>query len=436
MAYKILVVDDESHYADMLRDLLLQHNFIADMAVSVQQALDSLDTEEYALIIADYKMPGMDGAEFLQRVRLCNETIPFIMVSGLMNTHELIRVANLGANLVFEKPLEIRSFIESVKKYVHPLSDAEFRKRFRGDVSGESYPAELAHLSDRSHLGKDFVQKLWLAFQRERLSILQLQPGAELELIARELSHWKGRDNAHFYTVAPEDFANPDCAEALNGILADPSVSPVVILQGVESATPEQMQSVAEFVTGGHFAARLHPELFVLIVLENAAWEGPVAAACPKLHRILQNRALQLPPLSERPSDIARYARRLLAAFAKSSGGEHKVTLAPDAVGLLLQQPWSGEYDELAAKLQQLATLAGPAPVDAARLATILGAPPPPSGAGALRQRLVSAQKRAIDASLAATGGDLARALARMGVPGNLLDAPAAGTLLFPELLR
>ena len=88
MAYKILVVDDEAHYADMLRDLLLQHNFITDMAVvGAPKRSRRCRSEDYALIIADYKMPGMDGSEFLQRVRVRNATIPFFMVSGLMNTH-------------------------------------------------------------------------------------------------------------------------------------------------------------------------------------------------------------------------------------------------------------------------------------------------------------------------------------------------------------
>lgn len=437
MAYKILVVDDEAHYADMLRDLLLQHNFIADMAVSVQQALDDLDTEDYALIIADYKMPGMDGAEFLQRVRLCNATIPFIMVSGLMNTHELIRVANLGATLVFEKPLEIRSFIESVKRFVSPLSDSEFQKRFRGDVSGESYPAELAHLSDRSHLGKEFVQRLWLAFQRERLTILGLRPGAELELIAKELSHWKGRDNAQFYTVSPEDFANPDCAEALNGIIHDPTVSPVVILQGIEKATRDQMGALADFITGGHFATRLHPDLFFIVALDAAGWSASVAEANPRLHRILQSRILALPPLHERPSDIARYARRLISAAAQA-GSVEKSLLAPDAVGLILQYPWPGEYEELFAKLHQIVALEKHGPVRAVELASILSEAIPTSqhGGYTLQTRLHLAQNEAIESALATFGGDLPRALARMGVPGNLLEYTGSEELLFPELLK
>lgn len=437
MAYKILVVDDEAHYADMLRDLLLQNNFIADMAVSVQQALDALDTEDYALIIADYKMPGMDGAEFLQRVRLRNSTIPFFMVSGLMNTHELIRVANLGATLVFEKPLEIGSFVESVKKHVTPLSDAEFQKRFRGDVSGENYPAELIHLSDRSHLGQEFVQKLWLAFQRERIAVIELTPGAELELIAKELSHWKGRTNSQFYTLGPEDFANPECVDALNGIVRDPETSPVVLLQNAETASREQMEALEAFFSEGHFARKLHSEIFFIMVLEKGSWEKPVAATHPGLAGILRARLLTLPPLRERPSDIARYARRLLTQNAAAIGSPEKASISPAAVGLILQHRWSGEYDELSTKIEQIVTLDRPCPLRAEEFASVLeGEESHPEGGYTLRRRLLLAQNEAIRDSMQKSDADLALALARMGIPPDITESPAPNELLLPGLLQ
>lgn len=437
MAYKILVVDDEAHYADMLRDLLLQNNFIADMAVSVQQALDSLDTEDYALIIADYKMPGMDGAEFLQRVRLRNATIPFFMVSGLMNTHELIRVANLGATLVFEKPLEIGNFVESVKRYVAPLSDSEFQKRFRGDVSGENYPSELVHLSDKSHLGREFVQKLWLAFQRERIAVVELLPGAELELIAKEVSHWKGRTNSQFYTLSPEDFANPGCVDALNGIVRDPETSPVVIIQNMDTATEEEMNAAAEFFNDGHFATKLHSEIFLLLVLEKGAWAERVSRAHPGLAKILLARRLPLAPLRERPSDIARYARRLLSTNAQTLGTPEKAAISSNAVGLLLQHRWAGEYDELSTKIEQAVTLERPSPLRAEEFALVLeGENSHPSGGYTLQRRLLIAQTAAVADSLERSSGDMALALARMGVAPDTPTTPSPDTLIFPGLLQ
>ena len=69
MAGKILVLDDEEYYAEMLRDLLVQEGFRTEMVTKPVEALKALDSEEYGLVVADYKMPVMDGADFMERAR-------------------------------------------------------------------------------------------------------------------------------------------------------------------------------------------------------------------------------------------------------------------------------------------------------------------------------------------------------------------------------
>lgn len=436
MAYKILVVDDETHYADMLRDLLLQSSFIADMVTSVQQALDALDTEEYALIIADFKMPGMDGGDFLQRVRQRNLTIPFFMVSGLMNTHELIRVANLGVTLVFEKPLEISDFMQCVKRYVAPLSDTEFQKRFRGDLSGETYPAELVHLSDKSPLGHTFVERLWTHFRRERMAVIPVLPGAEIELIAREVSHWKGRSQGEFYTVTPDVLADLASVDALNAVVDDHSVSPVLIINGIEEASDEHLTVMNEFIRGRHTLPRLHQDLFFLILPDASDNGHRLGIRHPALGAQIKAKRILLPPLRERPSDIAKYTRFLLARYARETGDTAKVWLTPETVGLILQHPWTGEYAELAAKLRHVVDMERPCPLEKADLARALAIPAYDDEPRTLGRRLLLAQTQCLEAAIDANGGDRLSALLTIGVPAEIAENLPAGELAFPELLK
>ena len=93
MAQRILVLDDEENYADMLRALLEQHSFLVDSVTDPARALERLHGTGYELVISDYKMPGMDGADFLSRAREMNPDLPVILVSGLMNTPDLVKVA-------------------------------------------------------------------------------------------------------------------------------------------------------------------------------------------------------------------------------------------------------------------------------------------------------------------------------------------------------
>ncbi|HAQ57674.1 MAG TPA: hypothetical protein DCR32_01440, partial [Opitutae bacterium] len=69
MAGRILVLDDEENYAEMLHDLLRENNYRVDMATRPERAIDQLKEIPYDLVISDYKMPVMDGAEFLREAR-------------------------------------------------------------------------------------------------------------------------------------------------------------------------------------------------------------------------------------------------------------------------------------------------------------------------------------------------------------------------------
>ena len=437
MAYKILVVDDEAHYADMLRDLLLQSNFIADMVNSVQQAIDALDSNEYALIIADFKMPGMDGAEFLQRVRLRNAAIPFFMVSGLMNTHELIRVANLGVTLVFEKPLEIGDFMECVKRYVTPLSDSEFQRKFRSDISGENYPAEVVHLSDKSPLGRDFVQRLWTTFRRERIAITPMLPGAELEFVAREISHWKGRSQAEFYTVTPDIIADPDSIAALNAVVDEPSVSTVLIINGLEDAEEAHLATLAEFIRGRHTLPSLHQELFFLIIPDASDNCASLQSRHPALGAMIKAKRITLPPLRERPADIAKYARNRLSHYAKQAGDMSKAWIDADALGLLLQHRWKGEYAELDAKMKDIVHTEREGALHTGAFAAMLeNETVLPEHGYTLGHRLKSAQEECVALAMDINGGDRLSALLTLGVHPEIAENLPQGELAYPELLK
>lgn len=148
MAGRILVLDDEENYAEMLRDLLQEHNYRVDMATRPERAIDQLEDIPYDLVISDYKMPVMDGADFLQRARELYPNLPVILVSGLMNTPELVKVANMGVTLVMEKPLDTDKFLGEVAKFSTPMTAEEREELLRNNDSGQvgsqilTYPEE------------------------------------------------------------------------------------------------------------------------------------------------------------------------------------------------------------------------------------------------------------------------------------------------------
>jgi CheY-like chemotaxis protein len=76
-AYRILLVDDEPNVLSALRRIFRRENYHIDAALSGAEALKLLKDNDYQLIITDYKMPLMNGAELLKRLN----TYQFLIIS-------------------------------------------------------------------------------------------------------------------------------------------------------------------------------------------------------------------------------------------------------------------------------------------------------------------------------------------------------------------
>jgi len=80
----VLHVDDEPDFVDLTATFLERENgsFTVETETSASAGLDRLDNEEFDCVVSDYNMPGMNGIEFLERVRETYPDLPFILFTG------------------------------------------------------------------------------------------------------------------------------------------------------------------------------------------------------------------------------------------------------------------------------------------------------------------------------------------------------------------
>ncbi|OHE80167.1 MAG: hypothetical protein A2107_08200 [Verrucomicrobia bacterium GWF2_62_7] len=82
MGKKILVVDDEAGYRDLLRLELAGHGFTVLTACDGTQAAGILAAEKVDLVITDMKMPNRDGLDVLWAAKNCSPEVPVILMTG------------------------------------------------------------------------------------------------------------------------------------------------------------------------------------------------------------------------------------------------------------------------------------------------------------------------------------------------------------------
>ncbi len=352
MPKPILVLDDEEKFATMLQELLADCGYEADYCLDPQEALERLNQQNFQLVITDYMMPQMDGSQFLQAARRINPDLPVIMISGLMNMPELIKVANIGVTLVLEKPFNTGDLLEQVARFVEPSAgekaaamamDMEASEiSFSPEEVETSYPVPVLHLSDASNENKRFLQTLWKAAGTCRHLPFFAQRGAEVRLLASEIMGWTGQDGE----VVRIDISDTDTSITRDWAReVDPFPGALLVdLRGAEwnEATRTKLVDWIDFIeTCGKDVSCSR---FLYILPTGARFEVD-KLELPKCYQpLVATDTPVLLSLRERLMDTATYLSRLLDP-------SHKALLGREGLVRLLHYGWPGGYQELNEKL-------------------------------------------------------------------------------------
>lgn len=128
MTEKILLVDDEPHVLEGYRRQLRRH-FVVETACGAQAALTALAQQgPFAVIVSDMRMPGIDGAELLKRVRVSAPMTVRLMLTGAADIITAMKAVNQGSIFRFlTKPCAPEALAEALTAAVeqHRLITAE-----------------------------------------------------------------------------------------------------------------------------------------------------------------------------------------------------------------------------------------------------------------------------------------------------------------------
>jgi DNA-binding response OmpR family regulator len=110
---KILVVEDESKIADIVRAYLVKEGFVITVAETGQKAI-SLLKNGFDLIILDLMLPDIDGEDICSMIRKDSD-VPIIMLTAKSEEDDRIRGLGLGADDYVVKPFSPRELVARVK---------------------------------------------------------------------------------------------------------------------------------------------------------------------------------------------------------------------------------------------------------------------------------------------------------------------------------
>ena len=113
---RILVVDDESSIRDLLAKTLALAEYDVDTAPDGRAALERLRMYSYDLLIADLKMPGIDGLTVIREAKRFKADLPVIIITGFSTESSAIEAVNLGVAGYLTKPFRVPQVLAAAAK--------------------------------------------------------------------------------------------------------------------------------------------------------------------------------------------------------------------------------------------------------------------------------------------------------------------------------
>ena len=116
MSEKVLLVDDEKEFLEIMSERMKAKGMEVSTAESADQALSILGKESFDAIVMDFQMPGMDGMEALKSIKNMNPELQIILLTGYATVEKTVEAMKIGAADFLEKPADLESLSNKIKK--------------------------------------------------------------------------------------------------------------------------------------------------------------------------------------------------------------------------------------------------------------------------------------------------------------------------------
>lgn len=120
---RVLHVDDEPQFLKITRHILeTEGNFRVDTAKSAEEALTRIKTTDYDVIVSDYKLPGKNGLELLEKLRGSDNRTPFVILTGKAEEDIVMSALNMGVTQYLKKSSDSeRMYTELIHAIQHAV---------------------------------------------------------------------------------------------------------------------------------------------------------------------------------------------------------------------------------------------------------------------------------------------------------------------------
>ncbi|MBI5572489.1 MAG: response regulator [Desulfomonile tiedjei] len=129
MNIRVLLVDDEEQFVEVLAQRLQARNCHVESAFNGDDAIEFINAHEVDVVVLDVLMPGRDGIETLREIKRIKPLVEVIMLTGHGTVETAIQGMKLGAYDYLMKPTDTTELVDKITKAHQRKKDQEDRIR-------------------------------------------------------------------------------------------------------------------------------------------------------------------------------------------------------------------------------------------------------------------------------------------------------------------
>ena len=359
----ILIVDDESSVRDSLYNWFIEDGYHVAVAEDGKKALTILEAESFDIILADIKMPGMDGLEMLSRIKTIKKDSIVIMMTAFATVETAVQALKEGAFDYVTKPFDpddLSHLIRNASKQISLMEENEILKEKVvslenvEDLIGESAAMQKVLreiesvaqsnasviITGESGTGKELVARAIHANSPRKFSpLVSVHCGALSEsLLESELfGHEKGAFTGAIYNRKGRFEMADNGTIFLDEIATISPKMQIELLRVLESKSFVRVGGNKEIKSDFRVICATNRDLKTMV--ENGAFRED-------LYYRLNVVNIYVPPLRERVEDIPLLAGYFIKKYCTTMN-RPEMTIEPAALKRLEEFPFPGNIREL-----------------------------------------------------------------------------------------
>lgn len=362
--HKILIIDDDTYICTLLEKYLKKNGFQVEVAYTGKGGLSHIKKDLPHLVLCDFRLPDVDGKQMLKDIKTLDNTIQVIFITGYSDVRIAVQLIKSGAYEYVTKPIfpeEILVMIRAALNAPTPSAPAENTTLHQSEERFEN--RFVSGISKKFH---EVMRHATLVAPTDLSVLIQGETGVGKEYIARAIHEQSKRKNMPFVAVdcgaIPKDIASSELFGHVKGAFTSAINNKQGFFEIAEGGTlfldeignlsyeiqVKLLRALQEKVISKVGDNKMIKVDVRIIAATNEELQSAIANNTFRedLYHRVNEFAMRMPPLRERPEDVIEFANYFLSQGNKELHRNVK-GFSKEVIEIFKNYAWHGNLREL-----------------------------------------------------------------------------------------